>query len=104
MLWPLYQLLLCILTLIHQVKLQLHVSKGVNTVSAVAYLRFIQGCLFSQLCLVRFQGPFKSLTLCQFPYYPILHGIYNSPSLPLLKPYLFAQPNPINATISWIIS
>ena len=52
-----------------------HVSKDVNTVSAVAYLRFIQGYLFSQLCFVRFQGPFKSLTLCQFPYYPILHGI-----------------------------
>ena len=53
--------------------------------STVAYLHFIEGYLLSQLCLVRFQGPLKSLTLCQFPYYPILHGIYSSTSLPLLN-------------------
>ena len=51
--------------------------------STVAYLHFIEGYLLSQPCLVRFQGPLKSLTLCQFPYYPILHGIYSSSSLPL---------------------
>ena len=56
-----------------------------SSASEVAYLRFFEGYLFSQLCLVRFQGPFKSLTLCQFPYYPILHGIYSSTSLPLLN-------------------
>ena len=56
-----------------------------SSASEVAYLRFFEGYLFSQLCLVRFQGPFKSLTLCQFPYYPILHGIYSSLSLPLLN-------------------
>ena len=49
-----------------------------SSASEVACLRF-----FSQLRLVRFQGHFKSLTLCQFPYYPILHGIYSSSSLPL---------------------
>ena len=53
--------------------------------STVAYLHFIEGYLLSQPCLVRFQGPLKSLTLCQFPYYPILHGIYSSTSLPLLN-------------------
>ena len=56
----------------------------VSSVAEVACLRFFEGYLFSQLRLVRFQGHFKSLTLCQFPYYPILHGIYSSQSFPTL--------------------